>query len=59
MFGMLLRESEHIKEGGLNTVAATAKKALGDDKNNYRQEFISLVQQLDSIKVPKQASYSE
>lgn len=59
MFGMLLRESEFVKEGDYTTVVKTAKKALGEDKNNYRQEFISLVNQLDNIKIPKQAHYFE
>lgn len=59
MFGMLLRESEFVKEGDYSTVVKTAKKALGEDKNNYRQEFISLVNQLDNIKIPKQAHYFE
>lgn len=59
MFGMLLRESEFVKEGDYTTVVKTAKKALGEDKNNYRQEFINLVNQLDNIKIPKQAHYIE
>lgn len=59
MFGMILRESEFVKEGDYTTVVKTAKKALGEDKNNYRQEFISLVNQLDNIKIPKQAHYFE
>ena len=59
MFGMLLRDSEFVKEGDYSTVVKTAKKALGDDKNNYRQEFINLVNQLDNIKIPKQAHYFE
>lgn len=59
MFGMLLRESEFVKEGDYSTVVKTAKKALGEDKNNYRQEFINLVNQLDNIKIPKQAHYFE
>jgi Ca-activated chloride channel family protein len=59
MFGMLLRESEFVKEGDYTTVVKIAKKALGEDKNNYRQEFISLVNQLDNIKIPKQAHYFE
>jgi Ca-activated chloride channel family protein len=59
MFGMLLRESEFVKEGDYATVVKTAKKSLGEDKNNYRQEFINLVNQLDNIKIPKQAHYIE
>jgi Ca-activated chloride channel homolog len=59
LFGMLLRESEFVKEGDYATVVKTAKKSLGEDKNNYRQEFINLVNQLDIIKIPKQAHYIE
>ncbi len=59
MFGMLLRESEFVKDGNYGTVTSVAKKALGEDKNGYRKEFIDLVNQLDGIKLNRQASFSE
>lgn len=59
LFGMLLRESEFVKDGNYGTVTSVAKKALGEDKNGYRKEFIDLVNQLDGLKLNRQASYSE
>ncbi|MDR2010049.1 MAG: von Willebrand factor type A domain-containing protein [Bacteroidales bacterium] len=42
-FGMLLRDSEHKGISNYDHVVAMAKKAKGEDKFDYRSEFISLV----------------
>ena len=50
LFGMILRNSEHVQEGNLNQVLKVAKNSKGNDKNSYRQEFIELVQKSQSLK---------
>jgi Ca-activated chloride channel family protein len=42
-FGMLLRESEYIKNFGYDAVVQMAQQSKGDDKEGYRIEFINMV----------------
>lgn len=42
-FGMLLRESEYVKNFTYDQVVQMAQQAKGDDKEGYRTEFINLV----------------
>jgi Ca-activated chloride channel homolog len=42
-FGMLLRESEYIKNYSYDQVVQMAQSAKGDDKEGYRIEFINMV----------------
>ncbi len=48
-FGMILRESEYVKEGTLNDVIARARKSQGEDPEGYRGEFIKLVSAATSL----------
>lgn len=50
LFGMLLRQSEYVQDGTFKDVLKTAKKAQGDDQNQYRQEFIELVGKVQDLK---------
>lgn len=50
LFGMILRNSEHVQEGSYKDVIATAKKAKGSDVNAYREEFIDLVKKAQDLK---------
>lgn len=42
-FGMLLRESEYVKDFSYDEVVQMAQKAKGEDEEGYRTEFISMV----------------
>ncbi|HEY8935874.1 MAG TPA: von Willebrand factor type A domain-containing protein [Cyclobacteriaceae bacterium] len=42
-FGMLLRESEYVKDFSYEQVAQLAQSAKGEDKEGYRIEFINMV----------------
>jgi Ca-activated chloride channel homolog len=59
LFGMLLRNSEHVQDGSYEKVLEVAKKSKGDDKNQYRQEFIELVKKVEGLKVLPQQAYLE
>jgi Ca-activated chloride channel homolog len=50
LFGMLLRESDYKQEGAFSKVLEVAKKSKGEDKNQYRQEFIELVRATEKLK---------
>lgn len=50
LFGMILRDSEYVQDGTFKDVLQTAKKAQGEDKNQYRQEFIDLVGKVEGMK---------
>jgi Ca-activated chloride channel family protein len=43
-FGMLLRESEYVKDYHYEDVVLLAQQARGVDKEGYRAEFIRLVE---------------
>jgi Ca-activated chloride channel family protein len=43
MFGMLLRDSEHVGNATYDNVLSLAKSASGKDKYGYRSEFLRLV----------------
>jgi Ca-activated chloride channel family protein len=43
MFGMLLRDSEHMGNATYDSVLSHAKSALGEDKYGCRSEFLRLV----------------
>ncbi len=55
LFGMLLRNSEHIHDGSYSRVIEIASQAKGADKNSYRQEFIEMVRKVEGLKMPHQA----
>lgn len=59
LFGMLLRNSEHVKSGSFETVVNIAKKALGEDEKFYRKDFLEMVRSLDSIKINHQANLED
>ncbi len=59
LFGMLLRKSEHVQDGTYKKVLEVAKKSQGDDKNQYRQEFIDLVKKAESLKENQNLVYEE
>ena len=42
-YGMILRESEYLKQGTIEEVLNLARNARGKDKEGYRGEFIRLV----------------
>ncbi|WP_299453057.1 VWA domain-containing protein [uncultured Microscilla sp.] len=48
-FGMLLKNSQHKGSSTFQTVLTLAKGAKGKDKNQYRVEFIDLVQKASQI----------
>ncbi|TXH24594.1 MAG: DUF3520 domain-containing protein [Cyclobacteriaceae bacterium] len=48
-FGMLLRESEYVKEYGYEDVVKVAQQARGKDKEGYRAEFIRLVESVNTL----------
>lgn len=48
-FGMLLRESEYVKNYRYEDVIQLAQQARGSDKEGYRAEFIRLVQSVISF----------
>ncbi len=59
LFGMLLRNSEHVQDGSYAKVLEIAGQAKGNDKNAYRQEFIDLVRKVEGLKMPHQARLEE
>jgi Ca-activated chloride channel family protein len=48
-FGMLLRESEYVKNFSYDQVVQLAKGAKGEDKEGYRIEFINMAKSFGSI----------
>ncbi|HTJ50276.1 MAG TPA: VWA domain-containing protein [Cyclobacteriaceae bacterium] len=48
-FGMLLRDSEYIKDFTYEQVVTQAERARGEDKEGYRIEFINMVKSFSSI----------
>jgi Ca-activated chloride channel family protein len=48
-FGMLLRDSEYIKNYSYDQVVQMAQAAKGDDKEGYRIEFINMVKSFGLI----------
>ncbi len=48
-FGMLLRNSDYVKEGSYNEVVEMARGARGDDNEGYRGEFIKMVNTCNSL----------
>jgi Ca-activated chloride channel family protein len=48
-FGMLLRESEYIKNYSFEEVLALAQGSKGVDKEGYRAEFINLVKSMGAV----------
>jgi Ca-activated chloride channel family protein len=51
-FGLLLRNSEFKGQASYDHVIETAENALGDEKNDYRAQFITLVRTAKAL-VPK------
>ena len=43
MYGMILRESEYLKQGSIEDALQLAQKARGADDEGYRGEFIKMV----------------
>ena len=58
MFGLLLRNSELVKDGNFDQVLKTAKGALGEDKKSYRQDFIDLVKKVKNMDQGNQIRYT-
>ncbi|MCS6973134.1 MAG: von Willebrand factor type A domain-containing protein [Cyclobacteriaceae bacterium] len=52
-FGMLLRESEYIKQFTFEDVVALAQGAQGIDEEGYRREFITMAKNLSGIMARK------
>ncbi len=48
-FGMLLRQSEFKGNMGYNNILQMANAAMGNDKEGYRKEFVSLVKKAASL----------
>jgi Ca-activated chloride channel family protein len=48
-FGMLLRDSEYIKNFSYDQVVQLAQQSKGDDKEGYRIEFINMVKSLGAV----------
>jgi Ca-activated chloride channel family protein len=48
-FGMLLRDSEHIKNFTYDEVVQMAQGSKGEDKEGYRIEFINMVKSFGSV----------
>jgi Ca-activated chloride channel family protein len=48
-FGMLLRESEHIKSFSYDGVVQLAQNSKGVDKEGYRIEFINMVKSFGTV----------
>jgi Ca-activated chloride channel family protein len=48
-FGMLLRESEYIKNFSYDAVVQMAQNSKGDDKEGYRMEFINMVKSFGAV----------
>ena len=60
LFGMLLRNSEIVQNGTYENVIEVATKAKGSDQNQYRQEFIELVNKVVGMKtVPVNAKLAD
>ncbi|MNK32489.1 von Willebrand factor [compost metagenome] len=49
-FGLVLRQSEFIKEKDLNKIIELAKQGKSNDEDGYRSEFIRLVESYKQIK---------
>jgi Ca-activated chloride channel family protein len=50
-FGMVLRDSPHRGEFGLDQVISLAKGSVGDDRDGYRRDFIELVERTRSMEL--------
>jgi Ca-activated chloride channel homolog len=48
-FGMILRESEYVNEFNMAQVLQLAESAVGNDKEGYRQDFISMIRSYNLI----------
>ena len=48
-FGMLLRDSEYIKNFHYDAVVQMAQNSKGEDKEGYRIEFINMVKSFGSV----------
>jgi Ca-activated chloride channel family protein len=48
-FGMLLRESEYIKNFSYDAVVQMAQQSKGDDSEGYRIEFINMVKSFGAM----------
>ena len=48
-FGMLLRESEYVKDYSFGDVLSMAQDSKGEDKEGYRSEFINLVKSMGAV----------
>jgi Ca-activated chloride channel family protein len=58
-FGMVLRDSQHRGQAGLDLVLELAQGAKGEDKGGLQQEFIDLVQAVKSMRPELAHSPSE
>jgi Ca-activated chloride channel family protein len=56
-FGMILRDSEHCGDFGLNDVVELARSARGEDPDGYRHEFVRLVETTRDLGLLEQEVY--
>ncbi len=54
LFGMLLRDSQFVKDMTYRQVLRIAKHALGKDENGYREEFMELIRIADTVSINDQ-----
>jgi len=50
LFAMQLNNSKFTKQTNWNTVLLLAKNAIGEDKENYRKDFVQLVEKAKQLK---------
>ena len=50
-FGQLLRKSDYCGDLTYGKIISMAKKALGDDKEGYRHEFVKMVEKCELIDI--------
>jgi len=48
-FGMLLRDSEHLADGGFEQVSRLALQGIGADEAGYRAEFLKLIGRAERV----------
>ncbi len=58
-FGMLLRNSEYKGKSSYASVMALAEKAIGEDVEGYRKEFVQLVSRASSLSKEKDIALVE
>jgi len=49
-FGLVLRQSEFIKDKDLNKIIELAKQGKSNDEDGYRSEFVRLIESYKQLK---------